>query len=159
VAEWTEPGRDAQTRVWRSDGSPAGTFPLLGWLSAWQSGTGGLTPVGDQGYFRAWSQTSGVEPWRTDGSVAGTRLRLDLNPGPASSFLNNLTNLNGTLVFQAVTPATGVALWTSDGTAAGTALLLDPVPGPYSGRGIANLTSLNGVLYFNCWSEATGREL
>src|SRR5207244_9188062 len=72
---------------------------------------------------------NGVELWKTDGSVLGTNLLKDINPGhffagptliAQGSNPQNLTNVNGRLFFTATdfTSAnpTGTELWKSDGT-------------------------------------------
>jgi ELWxxDGT repeat protein len=64
------------------------------------------------------------EPWRTDGTKAGTRLVSDVTPGPSGE-VSYPTAVGKRLFFI----ATGNKLWTSDGTAEGTVMLTDAVPG------------------------------
>ncbi|WP_221393779.1 malectin domain-containing carbohydrate-binding protein [Dyadobacter sp. NIV53] len=89
--------------------------------------TSGLTnmgnpfAIGTNVYFAANDGFYGLELWKTDGSVDGTVLVKDINPGDtrSGSRPDHLTNLNGTLFFSA---STGIynEIWKSDGTAAGT---------------------------------------
>ncbi|MEZ5990305.1 MAG: hypothetical protein R3F30_14530 [Planctomycetota bacterium] len=61
------------------------------------------------------------EPWRTDGTVAGTTLVADINPSDAGSDPYYLTPIGSKLYFRA-DDGTHYAerLWVTDGTAAGT---------------------------------------
>src|SRR5689334_13987905 len=49
--------------------------------------------------FAAYGGGSGIELWRSDGTVAGTTLVLDICPGPCSSSPSWLTNVNGVVYF------------------------------------------------------------
>jgi ELWxxDGT repeat protein len=76
------------------------------------------------------------EPWITDGTTEGTRLLLDIAPGPGGSGSSGFTALgDGRVVFAALSmdPVNGRDLWITDGTAEGTRLLLDFNPGPGGG--------------------------
>lgn len=88
--------------LWRSDGTPAGTEPIL------QSGVTSMIAVGDGVYFRHDDGSSGTELWRADAdSVA---LALDLTPGPDSSTIRNVGAINGKLIFHSL----GTELWSID---------------------------------------------
>src|SRR5688500_13839238 len=71
-------------------------------------------------YFVATDSSNGREIWKTDGTMEGTTLVVDITAGTDSSFPNDsyppieLTHMNGTLLF-----ATGSKLWKSDGSSAG----------------------------------------
>ncbi|RKH56926.1 HYR domain-containing protein [Corallococcus llansteffanensis] len=75
--------------------------------------------VGDQLIFGWSSSAAGSEPWRTDGTTAGTVLLKDLVPGTASSEPVRGAVLGDSVYFLSDT-ATGSALWRTDGTADGT---------------------------------------
>ncbi|HEX5052435.1 MAG TPA: ELWxxDGT repeat protein [Planctomycetota bacterium] len=96
----------------------------------------------------------GIEPWRTDGTVAGTSPVKDINPGPASSNPLRLTVAGSYCFFTAQVPGQGTELWRTDGTAAGTILLADLVPGNGSGAP-TSLTALGPHVYFTA-SDASG---
>ena len=102
-------GPGHRTELWVSDGTAAGTtmladidpgntdsFPYS--YSQFASLNGGL-------YFANDDPAHGVELWRSDGTVAGTGLFADINPGPAGSFPGNMSVINNTLYFSATTAA------------------------------------------------------
>src|SRR6187200_3734994 len=70
----------------------------------------------------------------------------DINPGPVSSSLAWLTEVDGTVLFAADDGATGLELWRSDGTAAGTVQVKDINPGGPSGPN--QLTNIDGTVFF-----------
>jgi ELWxxDGT repeat protein len=120
-------------RLWRSDGTPAGTVPF----SSIAPATAGLETVFAAGsgtvlYFIASSPAQGRELWRTDGTASGTFLLKDIDPGPGSGIQDPLlvVPVAGGLVFRAGTAATGQELWWTDGTPAGTVALPEIAPGP-----------------------------
>ena len=128
---------------WRSDGTEGGTFDL------------GLTTTFIAGHpHEAFRDTLllvrstpeyGFELWRTDGSVAGTQLVKDINPGPGGSLLSlGGVSQGDVYVFFAIDDQHGREPWRTDGTAAGTYLLRDLQPGP-SAYPWNNLLGVPGV--------------
>jgi len=93
-----------------------------------QSAPSGVA-LGNVLYFSGSDPAHGAELWRSDGTVAGTRLLIDLLPGRAGSNPQNLTAFQGRLFFTADDGAHGREIWSTDGTAAGTRLLSDICPG------------------------------
>ena len=73
----------------------------------------------------------GRELWTTDGTIAGTHLVADTDPGLYFGLPSNFVGLgNGLAAFQAITPASGVlagGTWVTDGTTAGTRPLVVPL--------------------------------
>src|SRR5205085_9785048 len=67
---------------------------------------------------------SGIELWRSNGTVAGTQIVRDINPGVGNSSPLGLTKLNGMYYFSAY-DSTGSDLWQTDGTLAGTVKVKD----------------------------------
>ena len=90
----------------------------------------------------------------SDGTGASTVLVKDINPGSASSYPRNLTNLNGTLLFAA-TDGTTARLQRSNGTAAGTVLVKDVVVSFF----LRELPQSNGNVFFSGDDGPTGFEL
>jgi ELWxxDGT repeat protein len=88
-----------------------------------------LVAIGSRLYFSAYSESSGVELWASDGTAAGTELVKDIAPGWRTSNAAFLTDVNGTLFFIADDGSHGCELWKSDGTANGTVMVKDINPG------------------------------
>ncbi|MBK8975582.1 MAG: hypothetical protein IPM29_06625 [Planctomycetes bacterium] len=65
----------------------------------------------------------GAELWRSDGTLGGTSLVVDLTPGPAGTTFWMNAQVDG--LWLLVQRPTGPELWRSDGTATGTARVLD----------------------------------
>jgi len=155
-------GYDGQTRLWKSDGTPAGTMPVPGSaLSPIE-----LTPVGSI-LFHSAVGAEGQELWKTDGTA--TALVKDIAPGSGSSSPDRLTALGGLLLFAADDGAGGRELWRSDGTPAGTFRVKDILPGSgsgvprfYDGRAYLEsevFTTAGSLLFFAADDGATGVEL
>ncbi|HEX4963156.1 MAG TPA: ELWxxDGT repeat protein [Thermoanaerobaculia bacterium] len=114
-----------QTRLWRSDGTAAGTFPLTDQLS-----NGDLEkllrvvspPSGGVFYFTGCLPEGGCLLWRSDGTRAGTAVLADgefptVNPHAFAFWSGKLYFLAG--------PGNGTGLWSTDGTPEGTKRLTD----------------------------------
>ena len=130
AADYGEPGGSpvVPNQLWRSDGTTAGTWVVREYPAPPDPGYGpviyGLTVLGDTFYFAANDGEHGLEPWRSDGTPAGTELVKDVVDGSASSewSAEPLFPFGGRLLFVVQTAASGFVpeLWTSDGSAAGT---------------------------------------
>ncbi len=148
------------TGLWRSDGTAAGTFPLL-------QGAGTRGPVyrddrfvphftqdGQRVFFIGTDGVHGMEPWVTDGTIDGTRMVADVVAGSAGVYpcasiweweceresgifsprVSLIPRENDLMIGRAYY-SEGIGnvsdLWLSDGTAAGTRRIEDAVPGSY----------------------------
>ncbi len=60
-----------------------------------------LTNVNGTLFFTASDGFQGTELWKSDGTVSGTVMVGDINPGDGSSFPSNLTSVYGALFFKA----------------------------------------------------------
>src|SRR5262245_36940485 len=84
-------------------------------------------------FFSATDGTTGYEPWKSDGTAAGTVRVADINPGAGDSYPSYpwafVINVNGTAFFPAHDGTHGDEPWESDGTQAGTVLVKDIFPG------------------------------
>lgn len=92
--------------------------------------------------------------WVSDGTLSGTINIRSFN------FINDLTDVNGTVFFSAredSTLAGEIELWKTDGTMESTVFVKDIGSG-YSSRP-ENLTALNDNLIFSAYSDTSGREL
>ena len=120
---------DISGRLWRTDGTPAGTFqlrgaqgiqvalPILGFREAL------LGPDGHTLFFTGCGPAAGCQPWRSDGTRAGTRPLAALAPNATATDPALYTPFGGRVLF-----AFGNQLWSTDGSQAGTRLLVQ-VPG------------------------------
>jgi ELWxxDGT repeat protein len=131
-------GQQAATGVelWRTDGTPVGTFLVRDTRSGAPSGLG----TGTELQWQLWAMPgqllfaaddgAGDEVWRTDGTTAGTNIVTAIAPGPAAALLSfEATTNDGRLLFAATAATTGRDLWSTDGTLAGTQLLVDDATG------------------------------
>src|SRR5262249_57093998 len=90
----------------------------------------GFTAIGSHLFFAANDGTSGVEPWSSDGTSAGTVRLADVFPGSTGSSAGPFVGSQfGTAYFAATSDTLGRELWKSDGTPGGTALGKDPTTG------------------------------
>jgi ELWxxDGT repeat protein len=121
-------------RLWRSDGTPAGTAPIPGFaLNLPQAHFANVPPavVAGQLFFevdRAAGGGAGApssDLWRTDGTGPGTFQLASFGTGQGLE-LGTRTIWNGVLLFTA-SRGEQCAFWTSDGTTAGTREIL-PLP-------------------------------
>lgn len=117
--------------LWVSDGTSAGTLAVQS-PSATPRTTAAVafTPVGGKTYFYGYDSAHGLEPWRTDGTDAGTILVRDILGGSDSSTLNgtqynqtDFEDLNGVAIFPARTDTYNFELYRS--TASATSMIVD----------------------------------
>ncbi|HSK76603.1 MAG TPA: ELWxxDGT repeat protein [Thermoanaerobaculia bacterium] len=140
--------------LWRSDGTPAGTFPLtIGGeripVSDYEDFGIRTAFLKDVFYFSACVPGPGCELWRSDGTPGGTRIVRDLVPGGEGGHPYNLTVAGDRLFFT-----TDRTLWVSDGTETGTVPVTQI---PYSVGRFAALG--NKVLFVAGDSLSSGQEL
>jgi ELWxxDGT repeat protein len=93
-----------------------------------------LTNVGGILFFSADDGTHGVELWQSNGTVSGTLLVQDINPGSTGSYPEGLTNVGGALFFSANDGTHGFELWDPrvSGTAPPASTPAMPPPAPAS---------------------------
>ena len=113
-------------------------------------------------YFRADDGTHGSELWQTDGTVNGTSLVADINPGSGSSSPQYFTMLGDIMYFTAYDATTGSEIWTYDtnspASTSNPARLADLHPGVNS-PSIYDFTEYQGSLYFAADDSVYGKEL
>ncbi len=142
--------------LYRSDGSPAGTYRLrnditLGWEIYGMDG-GVAYFGGDDG------SGTGIELWRTEGSDATTQLIKDIYPGSDSSNVGFFAHTGDTIFFSAEDGVNGNELWMSDGTEAGTVIVADINPGVSNGDP-RYMIDVGGRLFFRANDGVHGTEL
>ena len=109
--------------IWSTDGTASGTRILLDIDPGKQSGINeamlGYGPLllsaGERrAWFRARTPQAGEELWVTDGTAAGTRLFVDLEPGPVSSRATPWCVAHGRLFLSGLTTKYGNEPWVLD---------------------------------------------
>ncbi|MEA2558910.1 MAG: hypothetical protein QOH06_414 [Acidobacteriota bacterium] len=99
--------------IWRSDGTPAGTFPVTSELSVPPSDLRLLAALsGGRLFFNACSPELGCELWSTDGSAAAPAG--EIVPGPGNGEILELASAGGRAFLIAGTPGEPTALWLAD---------------------------------------------
>lgn len=109
-------------------------------------------------YFGAEGSTSNREPWKSNGTTAGTSLLKDIYTGVQASTPDEFVEISDGVVFTAYDQTHGGELWYTDGTTAGTYMVTDLYPGSI-GSSPNELTKLNNKVYFMAQSPTTGYEL
>jgi ELWxxDGT repeat protein len=109
-------------------------------------------------FYSDWTEATGFELWRSDGSEETERMVKDLVPGAESSGPRQFTPAGRYLYFVARDPVNGVELWRTDGSSAGTILLRDIRPGS-SGSGITALTAAGSMVWFVADDGVHGAEV
>ncbi len=152
-------------RLIRTDGTPQGTEPLLplapcepGPLSDLRSVEPTAIPY-FQGRFVFCGNdgTHGEEIWSSDGTLAGTSLLADLEPGPLGSHPSSFKPLGNSLFFVAQTSEVGRELWRWSGQAS-PVLVEDLHPGSESSIP-QSLTAHGQTLLFTASTPEHGLEL
>jgi ELWxxDGT repeat protein len=117
--EIPEPGFDAFHReLWRTDGTPEGTFRLPSELCPGDPSAGATEVVAGGSLYYAGFDSRGCEPWVSDGTAAGTVEAADLQSGEETdSFPQSFAALGERVYFTA---GFGGDLWSTDGTPGGT---------------------------------------
>jgi ELWxxDGT repeat protein len=154
---------------WRSDGSAAGTFPLTLASANPYAYDYDVVSLGSAtaGFVFSFADAEhGREPWITDGTVSGTHLLVDLQPGVGGSLWPtlpfrggaDLVAVDGKVIFVADDGTHGEEVWASDGTVVGTLRLSTGAPGSGPSSPV-RLQVASGKVYFGASTATNGREL
>lgn len=116
--------------------------------------------LGDRAYFFAYTPEHGRELMVTDGTPEGTRVVLDLIPGPFGGMPLGLRTVGDRLYFGALSTDRTHELWTSDGTAEGTHPVWrgDPSNAPRK-LVMGGLTASGGRAYYAAERDGVGYQL
>jgi ELWxxDGT repeat protein len=121
----------------------------------WHMGT---NTVYDFVIFTGGDAATGNEPWITNGTIAGTSLLGDINPGAGSSVPSQYRSIGNLVYFIADDGIYGDELWVTDGTAQGTRIAADINPGA-AGSEIGIPVVIGTKLVFTAVNGISGREL
>jgi ELWxxDGT repeat protein len=105
--------------LWRSNGTAAGTVMVKDVNPGSAGSLSTIYPAsfaiaGGTLFFAADDSTHGRELWESDGTAAGTKLVMDINPGSADAFPASgqvISSVNGSLYFAADDGVHGVEPW------------------------------------------------
>jgi ELWxxDGT repeat protein len=173
---WADGGNGDGDELWESDGTAAGTAMVKdinpGSASSYLSnppstygeptlptGLSQMLVVDGEAYFGANDGADGDELWESDGTLAGTALVKDIDPGPASSSPQQLTDLNGTLLFVAHDGTGSNQLWQTTGTSASTVVVQSFTPAQTLSSDPANLTGVGDTVFFTADDGFDGTQL
>lgn len=117
-------------------------------------------PIGDKTLFLASTEETGVEPWASDATAEGTRLLMDLCPGPcAARAFYPFARVGRQLFFGVVSHAGRSELWATAGTPETTRRLSDGPGRPGGGYSYPAWTEFGGRLYYSWRDPMQGNEL
>ena len=137
---------DNGRELWRTDGTPGGTYRLSD-VCPGECGyvTGFVEQLGPRVLFGAWDgDSNGL--WVSDGTAAGTTQLVDGVEFYRAAAAPPVA-IGNRVFFAGQDAQHGVELWVSDGTAAGTHLVADLVPGA-NGSNPLWLTAFRGKIFF-----------
>lgn len=126
-----------EPRLWRTDGTTAGTFPITPQLSSFAFSDSYLALGGRLLFLTCVLQGSTCSLWQTDGTAAGTE------PVRTPVIGSDLVAAGGKAYFLGQGTG-GRGLWQTDGTAQGTRLVKALAPGNY----LWNLKAAGSRLFF-----------
>ena len=155
IAYFTARDNTTGVEVWRTDGTPAGTFMQRDiWPGAESSQPSHFfVDSSDQLFFSATDGFFGQEVWLSDGSTANTFRLKDINSGLNGSDPADFAQWKGVVYFTAY-DGTQRQLWRTDGRGDGTRIFKDLAPnvGPLSSPEL--LTPTSNALFFTASDDA-----
>ena len=147
--------------LWRSDGTAAGTLPVL------IPGESLFSPycfagIGGNLFFITLEIPLGPKLWKSDGTASGTVEVTELNLGDLYAFdllePGYVANADTFIAFLGEDEEHGLEPWRSDGTALGTFMLKDIMPGD-GDSGPFRMTACGDRIFFLAWDDVHGCEL
>jgi ELWxxDGT repeat protein len=149
--------------LWSTDGTPKGTRMIKDLCpgTCW----GAISDVyvaGSLAFFTKWDGTSGgsgVQPWVTDGTAAGTHLIRDVCGGSCRLGPFGWKVAGGKAFFLTAPEPPGLTqLWRTDGTSKGTVLLTSTSEPSASVYGVFPAASLGSALLYTASESIAGQE-
>ncbi len=121
---------DNHHHLWRSDGSKEGTFPLIDYMG--QLGyKGQLRMKGDYLYFVNYSDSLGLELWRSNGYLKGTHAITDVFEGVSGSDISSFILMDDYILLAASDGNANRELWRYDVCSTTKATLTDSATNYY----------------------------
>jgi ELWxxDGT repeat protein len=166
--------QSSDQELWSSDGTTSGTVIFDNINATGSSGAvilldyfGAAFAGGDvhtrllngKIFFMADDGTHGTELWATDGTLGGTAMVKDVNPGSNSSI--NISSFSiwaytgSGMYYGANDGSHGTELWFTDGTSVGTNMVQDINPGT-AGSDPSILTFVNSHIFFTADNNSDG---
>ncbi|WP_116812858.1 ELWxxDGT repeat protein [Steroidobacter cummioxidans] len=118
TADFPTQGISHPRQLWTSGGAISDTSRMFDFQT---DGSADLLVTSSRAYFAA-RDSSGFEPWVSDGTAAGTRLLRDINP-TGNSNPAWFADFRGVTVFATNDPIQGSQLWRTNGASTGTVLI------------------------------------
>lgn len=137
-------GPNHETQIWRTDGTKAGTFPVM-------IGSTNLIPGSLNGgrlFFTACTPAQGCELWSSDGTVAGTGLTGEIVPGPGSADIRWIV-AGGDQAFVMA----GSALWSAGPSGVKLLTTASKIRSLAADRGRAFFVAEDGAQGFEVWTS------
>jgi ELWxxDGT repeat protein len=148
LAYYTAGDTSTGAEIWRSDGTPAGTYLLLDIRFGQETSQPmNFAVAQDQLFFAANDGANGQELWKSDGTTANTVMVKNIDAGPSSSSPYNITVWNGIVYFSAY-DGLSTELWRSDGYMQNTAIVKDLTPTAGVSTSPSFLTPAANALFF-----------
>lgn len=122
---WSGAAPGSGGAVWRTDGTPGGTFALPASPDSSTFDPGTWFAGSSRLWWGQGRSGDGSEVWVTDGTVAGTHFVLDACEQGCVGTFGPKALLGEDALLPQQDPVRGQELWLSDGTAAGTVLVKD----------------------------------
>jgi len=163
--------------LWRSDGTGAGTWMVKNINPAAGAEIHYITLGAGMLFFNAKNGTNakqggvGAEPWKSDGTAAGTALVKDINVGANDSWPRFFFPFGGYTYFSAYPTShivrgqggikvevTDHEFYRSDGTTNGTVMVKDLNPGNVQGSWPGMFLSFQNKIFFVAYTNSNGYE-
>lgn len=118
--------RSNETKLWRSNGSPEGTYPITAFNTEGVSNhANNYIEYDDTLYISVHNGTKGGELWKSDGTNEATSFFMNFDESAGSGAAYFVGVYNDQLLFTASSPEHGSELWSSDGSIANTSMIKD----------------------------------
>jgi ELWxxDGT repeat protein len=147
---------DYDFELWRSNGTPEGTYRVENLNPGGPSYPGELTMVDSLLFFMATDENGPEQLYKTDGTAEGTRWIFDVDPEAQEQY-HMLTPAGGLLYFRTSRPLIFTELWVSDGSTENTHMV-DDICGDIWISYPHELIDFNGSLVFIAADCTTGDE-